>query len=154
VVGIAGNHDWFAVDHPGLVRALPWTYLQDSGVELEGLRIWGSPWTLPFRDWAFMMGEEGLAGMCALVPNDTEILLTHGPPFGLADKTRDGVHAGSKSLAIRVGELPDLQLHVFGHVHEGGGMWGTYDERGMWANVAILTENYQRRGRACTVIDL
>src|SRR5471030_2684531 len=67
-VGIAGNHDFLGLRDPGVLRGLPWRYLCDETVEIEGLTIHGSPWTPPFFDWAFMLPEHELAVKWALVP--------------------------------------------------------------------------------------
>jgi Icc-related predicted phosphoesterase len=55
------------------------------------------------------------------IPQDTEILLTHTPPYRTLDKTRKGKHAGCKTLAARLRNLSNLELHVFGHIHEAHG---------------------------------
>jgi len=121
VVGIAGNHDWTALHEPDLVRSLPWRYLQDETVRVGEHVIHGSPWTLPFMSWAFMLPEERLAEKWALIPDDTTILMTHGPARGTLDLADRGARVGSTSLRDRVRSLDFLALHVFGHVHEGRG---------------------------------
>jgi Icc-related predicted phosphoesterase len=55
------------------------------------------------------------------IPEDTEILITHTPPYGILDKTRRGSHAGCDRLLARLTKLRDCRLHVFGHIHEGHG---------------------------------
>lgn len=55
------------------------------------------------------------------IPKDTEILLTHTPPFGNLDLTRRGKNAGCKQLASRLEVLDQCRLHIFGHIHEGYG---------------------------------
>jgi hypothetical protein len=57
----------------------------------------------------------------ARIPSDTEILLTHTPPYGVLDKTRRGKHAGCDVLAARLEQLHACRLHVFGHIHEAHG---------------------------------
>src|SRR5262245_5605331 len=62
VIGVAGNHDFLFEKAPQLVpRGLPWTYLQDSGTEWEGLAIYGTPWQPWFFDWAFNLHEAELS---------------------------------------------------------------------------------------------
>jgi hypothetical protein len=70
VIGVAGNHDWPFYKRAEDVRKLnlPWTYLQDSGTEFEGLKIWGTPWQLEFFDWAFNLKEHELAEKYAMIP--------------------------------------------------------------------------------------
>src|SRR5262245_10841711 len=83
IIGIAGNHDFVFEQMPQLVpRNLPWTYLQDSGTHWEGWKIWGTPWQPWFFDWAFNGDEYLLERKWSLVPDDTDILVVHGPPYG------------------------------------------------------------------------
>lgn len=123
---IAGNHDWCFQDDPQQARALVRHahYLQDSSLELAGLKFWGSPWTPVFFDWAFNL-ERGteLAERWAQIPSDTDILITHGPPAGILDEVpsgTDSVHVGCDDLASVVETLTP-RLHIFGHIHEGYG---------------------------------
>ena len=102
-------------------------YLCDSGTEFEGLKIWGSPWTPTFCNWHFMKDRGSpIKAHWDLIPDDTDILITHGPPLGILDKVqysskafREG-HAGCADLRDAV-ERIQPRLHVFGHVHEGYG---------------------------------
>lgn len=124
---VAGNHDRALQDHPAEARALllrdGLSYLEDNGVELEGVRFWGSPWTPAFHDWAFMR-ERGapLRERWALIPEGLHVLVTHGPPRGYGDATTDGRGQGCEDLLRRVHEARPL-LHVYGHIHEGRGAW-------------------------------
>jgi predicted phosphodiesterase len=126
-VVIAGNHD-FAFERKPVeaVAMVPpgVTYLQDGGTEIEGLKIWGSPWQPWFMDWAFNL-ERGsrLAEKWALIPDDVDVLITHGPPQGILDRTADNPPeaAGCEALADRLGALQRLRLHLFGHIHEAYG---------------------------------
>lgn len=102
-------------------------YLCDSGTEFEGLKIWGSPWTPTFCNWHFMKerGEE-LRTQWDLIPEGTDILITHGPPLGILDKVQYSSralresHAGCADLRDAV-ERIQPRLHVFGHIHEAYG---------------------------------
>lgn len=129
---IAGNHDNKILD--GLDFSFNDErihYLQDSGVEIDGLKIWGSPWTAAFEGMnphcmAFTESfgvdtEEWLAEHWALIPDDTDILITHSPPILMLDRTVDGKFVGSVSLSAQIGFLTNLKLHVFGHIHESYG---------------------------------
>lgn len=125
-VGIAGNHDFLAQFEPDFMRSLPWVYLQDEATEIAGLKIFGSPWTPTFFNWAFMKDDPELEDIWAAIPSDTQLLITHGPPRGFGDRTRRGVTAGSWTLLKRIQQLKELKLHVFGHIHEDPGAW-TYN---------------------------
>lgn len=122
-VVIAGNHD-FALEHPSprIRRALEGlNYLRDEAVTLEGLTIYGSPWQPWFYDWAFNLrrGPE-LQGVWARIPEHTDILITHGPPLGICDRTERGEAVGCADLLERVRQVRP-KLHLFGHIHEAYG---------------------------------
>jgi Icc-related predicted phosphoesterase len=130
---IAGNHDNLIQKHEVLTTELAeTTYLCDSGVKMGGFHFWGSPWTSTFDGMnpkckAFTMDtEEELAEKWALIPEDTEILVTHSPPKGIFDTVErdDGSseNTGSLSLLRRARQLPNLKLFVFGHIHQGYGV--------------------------------
>jgi hypothetical protein len=141
IIGIAGNHDFVFEQMPFLVpRDLPWTYLEDSGVVWEGLKIYGSPWQPWFLDWAFNAGPDELEAKWRLIPDDTDILLVHGPPRGYGDVTRQGNAAGCPHLLHRILEVQP-RLAVFGHIHEGRGQWQLGPTK--LANVTILDEDYR-----------
>ena len=148
---IAGNHDGAMEDGPDFMgKIAEFHYLQDDGVEIDGIKFWGSPWTKSFegmnpRCRAFTLehdeaGEEledtkwgprllprqSLAEKWALIPDDTDVLITHSPPFGVLDMVDDqehcgNFHAGSKSLMGAIYEKKP-KLHIFGHIHEGYGI--------------------------------
>jgi Icc-related predicted phosphoesterase len=140
VVACAGNHDFIFQEHPDLVPKMPWTYLQDEMVEIDGFKIWGSPWQLPYYDWAFNLPEEELEKKWELIPDDIDILLTHAPPYGIQDEGKGMDHAGSKSLLKRVEEIKP-KLHVFGHIHVGRGITETEDT--IFANAALVDMTYR-----------
>lgn len=125
---IAGNHDWLFEREPdraaGLLARHPaLVYLQDSGVVIEGLRFWGSPWQPAFCDWAFNLPRQGpgLREAWNRIPGATDVLITHGPPHGVLDQVRGGAHLGCEELESRVGAVRP-RVHVFGHIHDGYGM--------------------------------
>ncbi|HMC64192.1 MAG TPA: metallophosphoesterase [Gemmataceae bacterium] len=140
VVAIWGNHDLIGEHAPELVPRLPWTLLQDSATEFGGLKIYGSPWQLRFFDWAFNLDEPELAQKWALIPEDTDILLLHGPPYGFGDWVGRGKHEGSPSLRERIFQVRP-KLAVFGHIHEGRGRW--FEDGVMLANVTLMDEAYR-----------
>ena len=104
-VFVAGNHDFLFETDPPLARSLldpDIHYLEDTGVELEELKIWGSPWQPVFFNWAFNLPRGApLREKWALIPDDTDVLITHGPPHLIGDRTARGVHAGWRRPAGR-----------------------------------------------------
>jgi predicted phosphohydrolase len=122
---VAGNHDWCFQRTPELARATlsQATLLCDEAAIVEGIRFYGSPWQPEFMDWAFNLPRGAqLAEKWALIPDDTDVLVTHGPPFGIGDRTWSGSHVGCEDLLRRVRQVRP-RLHVFGHIHEGGGVY-------------------------------
>lgn len=124
-------------------------YLRDSGFEFEGIKIWGSPWSLSFPGIhpgcrAFTEPEDELLKQYwDMIPADTDILITHTPPYGILDKTKSGVLAGSKTLYNRILQVKP-RLHIFGHIHE---QWGRRCENddSFFFNLSFVNERYQRR---------
>lgn len=121
---IAGNHDFFPYNHncEFLQKCilLGITYLQDDAVTIEGIKFYGTPWVPRFYDWAFMRDERTLRQIYAQIPEDTQVLLTHGPALYTLDEVPRG-HVGSEALKDRIEQLPNLTHHIFGHIHESGG---------------------------------
>lgn len=124
---IAGNHDFIFEEQRPLIREIlekdfpSVTYLEDSGVEVMGLKFWGSPVTPRFFDWAFNRDED-IQNHWDLIPLDTDVLITHGPPYKILDKTYRGLQVGCPRLAKKIQELTNLKIHVFGHIHESNGI--------------------------------
>lgn len=147
IVMIAGNHDGLMKNwEPQLTDNL--SYLVDSGCVYQGFKIWGSPWTPTFYNWHFMKDRgEDIKKKWDLIPDDTEILITHGPPFGILDNVRsplrsykDG-HAGCEDLLQTLDRLKHLKLHVFGHIHEG---YGQIIRNGvLHVNASIMNRDYR-----------
>lgn len=126
IVAVAGNHDHIATTDEGRKAAvgMPWIYLENEWVEAEGLRIFGSPLSTPFNNWDFMADESKLEQVWATIPDDIDVLVTHGPARGLGDKTTGGVSTGSITLRERLRELRQLRLYAWGHIHEAHGLYG------------------------------
>jgi len=138
---ISGNHDLFpyykSLEFSRALEQYPSiTYLQDSSVTIDTIKFYGSPWTPPFYDWAFMRHEPELRTTYKLIPADTDVLITHGPARGTLDLTASGHLAGSKALAEVITTL-SIKAHIFGHIHETSGIQNTS------INASCLTEHYK-----------
>jgi predicted phosphohydrolase len=157
-VVIAGNHDFLfqnsqemgktaVLQAKGHVKTGQLHYLQDSGIEIEGLRFWGSPWTPRFYDWAFQLGHEHPADKhWDRVPERVDVLITHGPPRGILDMTPRGEAVGDEALfwALRNGDIKP-KIHAFGHIHHCGGQvairsWPASNP--LFVNAAVCDEFY------------
>jgi Icc-related predicted phosphoesterase len=146
---ISGNHDNAMVNTPpkkienGIYHYLECCeYLCDSGTEFEGLKIWGSPWTKTFPGMnphcmAFTCDtEKELAKKWKLIPDDADILITHGPAYGFGDEVEefDFTEIGLERLTIKnvgstslgkwiANHAQTLKMHVHGHIHGGYRVW-------------------------------
>lgn len=145
---VAGNHDSYACSDtfqylldtiaPSVI------YLNNSSTTINGFNIFGSPYSNTFGHWAFMKDDEDLAVIWDKIPDDTHIVVTHGPAHKIADKvlnpSYDGnYNVGSISLANKLSSLPNLKLHVTGHIHESAGIYlGSYTT----VNASICDFNY------------
>lgn len=125
IVGIAGNHDFILEADPEFANTLPWCYLQDDAVDLEGVKIYGTPRTCSFNGkWAFQSSERDLDKHFESIPEGLDILLSHGPAYRQLDEVRDGtylIHAGSVALYDRVVKAKPNAV-VFGHIHGARGI--------------------------------
>jgi Icc-related predicted phosphoesterase len=127
-VWIAGNHELGIESEPEraleIARKTGTIYLDDSAVEIEGVRIWGSPITPWFMDWAYnrRRGAE-IRKHWLGIPEGLDILITHGPPMGYVDVLLSGEHVGCEELL----EILEHKLnappryHICGHLHHGYG---------------------------------
>lgn len=167
-VYVPGNHDFGTQEKRSDFREiLPSNikYLVDESVELEGIKIHGTPWTPFFYDWAWNgieerggegLGYEGGPGWGATpdkdhpllrdaygkIPKDTEILVCHGPPrLDNLDITLEYKKVGSYELLERCRKLNNLIAGICGHIHEGRGSSGF--NGAVWYNVASCNRAYQ-----------
>jgi predicted phosphohydrolase len=173
IVGVAGNHDFWAQGRVGNeaiscpdspAHDLPWTYLYNEAVVVGGLKVWGSPFCNRFHDWAFMGDENLLAQVWATMPDDTDLVVTHGPPYGACDLVvRRGAfdpHVGSTSLRERL-VASRVRHAVCGHIHEGYGHTTIVRDEGSppWSeihvwNVSAVDEAYRPRKNPVVLFDV
>jgi 3',5'-cyclic AMP phosphodiesterase CpdA len=176
---IAGNHDWAFENHryPHHRGDFEWyyhlmneenlsqsdvTYLEDSGFTIDSsefskpIKFWGSPWQPEFYNWAFNLPRSGdeLKKYWDMIPEDTDVLITHGPPSEIKDfvnNWRQPVrNVGCELLRFRVEQIKPL-VHVFGHIHEAYGV--ERNEETLYVNASTCTERYSPSNKPI-VIDL
>ncbi|TNE47114.1 MAG: metallophosphoesterase [Bacteroidetes bacterium] len=141
---VAGNHDFIAEQNPDAFRAmLPdnVSYLENDSMEIGGLKIWGSPITPWFFDWAFNRHRgAAIRTYWDKIPHDTDIVITHGPPYGILDEVvRNPRPVGCRDLLHRMEQVRP-RVHIFGHIHEG---YGQVEQNGtLFINAAVLDVKY------------
>lgn len=151
---VAGNHDWPFARLPAekavslLKNAV---YLQDSSIVINGVKFWGAPWQRRYFDGAFDLAQrQELAEKWGRIPGDTDVLITHTPPYGILDKTRHGKNAGCRDLKIALQHIRP-KIHIFGHIHESAGQ---HQESGCVFVNASITRSYSGEVYAPTVINV
>jgi Icc-related predicted phosphoesterase len=130
-VFICGNHDWLGERNPELMRQMAidngLTWLNHESIKIGGLNIFGSAFTPEFCNWAFNVDRAALKPYWDAIPDDTNILITHGPPMGILDEVEryngakcefESERVGCYDLMQRCLELKQLKHHVFGHIHK------------------------------------
>lgn len=164
---IAGNHDFAFEEKPAWIyhyinsenlSQSNCVYLEDEEFLFQDpefsrpLKFYGSPWQPFFYDWAFNLPRGGnmLLKTWNDIPDDTDILITHGPPFGYLDITPQNSRVGCELLDYRVKEFKPL-IHVFGHIHHSYGI--IERENIFYINASICDERYRPINKPI-VIDL
>lgn len=143
---VAGNHDFACYrlqKHlvKGYLKDI--IYLQDDLIEIEGLRIYGSPWTPKFNDWAFMLNRNSfeLKRIWQKIPENLDFLITHCPPVSILDRNTYNNPCGCELLYQEVlYKMP--KYHVFGHIHESYGKWQDYRGGTKFVNCSLLNKFY------------
>jgi len=159
-VFIAGNHDRLFENNFDKVKNIlieyPYiSYLWDNALTYvneeanESCKLYGSPWQPEFYQWAFNLPRNGedLKEKWFWIPKDTDILVTHGPPFGHCDEAPFGGHVGCELLRERVDEFPP-KIHVFGHIHAGYGY--KFHNGTHFFNASVLNERYNYENKPFT----
>ncbi|KAI4469219.1 metallophosphoesterase [Holotrichia oblita] len=116
-------------------------YLEDSSIELYGIKIYGSPWQPEFGNWGFNLKRgQQLLEKWDLIPDDTDILVTNTPPLGHGDLACTNVRTGCVELLTTVQKRVRPKYHVFGHIHEGYGV--STDGKIIYVNASTCDINY------------
>lgn len=149
---IAGNHDFFFQDYPSRAKDIlaefpNIIYLENSGITIDGIKIWGSPQQPRFFNWAFNENRgEAIRYYWKLIPKDTDILITHGPAYGYGDWVANRTHHNNYENNVGCKDLlefiMDIQptYHIFGHIHSGNGIYKT--DGTTFVNASVLGESY------------
>jgi Icc-related predicted phosphoesterase len=151
---VSGNHDQYAstvgpsVTQEFLSNAI---YLENSGVYIEGKTFWGSPYTPLFGHWAFMKKRgNDIAKLWQMIPQEADMLITHGAPQGILDINEHHESCGCYDLRQAI-QKRRIHHAVFGHIHEGYGSI-TLDNT-IYSNCSVLNAHYELVNKP-VVIDL
>jgi Icc-related predicted phosphoesterase len=157
---IAGNHELTFENKPiwltNTLLDLPKNihYLEDKLFELEInneiLNIYGSPWQPRFYDWAFNVDRDKIYQKWNNIPNQTDILITHGPPSNILDFNNFNQSCGCNSLREKINEIKPI-LNCFGHIHDSYGK--SFVNETVFTNSSMVN-NYEKIDRKPHIIDI
>jgi Icc-related predicted phosphoesterase len=157
---VAGNHDRVCEVNYNLIKSTledkNIIYLQNSEVIIEGIKIYGTPVQPPFNFWAFNYNEIDRAYYYSKIPKDTDILITHCPPYGILDRCPDG-SVGCRALRNEVLNRIQPRYHIFGHIHESYGKEkvpcgnNNYQSEITFVNCSVLDGNYNLVNKPITI---
>lgn len=158
VVFIAGNHDLSIEREPSFKNSVleeycdeNIIYLENESIDICGIKIYGTPWTPEFNNWAFGYERNSVRADAIIsnIPRDTDILVTHGPPKDILDQCAYKMNsypdkAGCELLRHHIEEnLTGLKYHIFGHIHEARNIDITTLPPTVFINASICNLQYQ-----------
>lgn len=157
-VFIAGNHDWGFQNNVERIQEIVNSYktidyIQDDSFSLyfnspndefpeDNIHFYGSPWQPEFYNWAFNLPRNGseLMEKWNNIPDNTDILITHGPAWGYVDQVIGKTeHLGCELLTQRIKTIKP-KIHICGHIHSGHGY--KFDGDTHFINASVLDEDY------------
>lgn len=159
---IAGNHDRFLYNYSTLANDIisqykkdGVIYLNNSSVEVEGIKFYGTPYQPYFCGWAFNVSDSSkLVNIYRMIPDDTDVLLTHCPPYGILDKSHCSNYSnptGENNLgSMELKEVLEEKYHrdsmprvvAFGHIHGDGGNKKQIGDT-LYINASLCDEKYE-----------
>jgi Icc-related predicted phosphoesterase len=148
---IAGNHDTsiesrFFTKKDFKDRGI--IYLEHESIEIEGIKIFGSPYTPEYNNWAFNRSRNKLGRIWDSIPDDIDVLITHGPPKGILDSaSRDknlNENVGCSALLKKVLKV-EPKIHITGHIHHNqdnlnNGLFKLLNYKIFFANVSCVKD--------------
>lgn len=155
---IAGNHDHLLEQKPELIEKIlklfpNIIYLQDSEVTIDGIKFYGAPWIPTNREgkaFSYLRTDHTSADShWAKIPDDTDVLITHGPAYNKLDKIMRPIRKDQTKLNLGCPELGERikdvnpQLHICGHIHSSQGILDVSEPTTTYINAASLGEDYQ-----------
>lgn len=156
VIYVPGNHDkcLALIEHSCRSQFPSGHILINQELVIDGIKFFGCPYSPRFGNWSFMTGESELDHMLKHVPTDVDVLITHGPPYGILDKTLfSGEHAGSKAFlehSLRI----KPKIHAFGHIHECYGTEQVDDILYVNASMSTLRQHPRDKMNTPIIVEL
>jgi len=122
IIVVAGNHD-VCFQELAITKMIlledDIVYLEDMEVVIDGVKFYGTPWSKPFNNWAFMADEKRREKKFNNIPKDVDVLITHAPPYQILDKTSKGEEVGCEILKKMLDEDEIAPKYIIcGHIHQ------------------------------------
>ncbi len=147
IVVVPGNHEKWIEGNISLAKDefknKNISLLIDKSEVINGLIFYGTPWVPVYKNWSFMKEDADRKLYMDAIPEDTEVLITHAPPYGyldVVDTGKEKINVGCKHLLEALNRC-DVKLHVFGHVHESAGV--KIKKRSLMVNASCLDKDYK-----------
>lgn len=123
ILCVGGNHDFLAetIYKSGKPVFKNAVYLVDETYHFNGINFYGSPWLPDLEGWANYLPDNKRKEKWELIPDSTDVLITHTPPFGILDKPRSERSIGCNFLSEAIQRVKP-KIHCFGHVHASPGV--------------------------------
>jgi Icc-related predicted phosphoesterase len=147
IISVQGNHEVWVEKNFELAKEIAKSqcnklhFIEQDLLEIEGIKIYCSSFQPKFGNWAYGLPREELRNIWNKIPDDTDILVTHGPPYQILDYAPKCGHVGDRELYRRILQLKQLKLHIFGHIHFSYGHRNFHNIR--FYNVANCSESYE-----------
>lgn len=151
---IAGNHSSYIFHNNKQVikicKEKNIIYLENELIEIEGIKIWGSPITPNFGSWFFMKDRSKMHDLWSQIPENIDILITHGPPYGILDLSYNRESklefCGCRSLKRHVLNRIKPKYMLFGHIHSNedilnAGHMTLSGYNTIFSNGSVVTDN-------------
>lgn len=158
IVICAGNHDWLAESDPLLAKNIiegsreNVHFLLHEAKNIQNIKFFASPFTPTFFNWAFNLDRgEPIKQKWDLIPNDVDVLITHGPPFGILDvvgpdfRNKVAKHVGCEELRKKIDTMDNLKVHISGHLHNSYGY--IKEKNKTFISAASLNDRYNVANR-------
>lgn len=148
ILFVPGNHDSLFEISPSLAQVMMpqgVTVLHERQIVIKGIKFYGSALQPAFCDWSFNRprNRTELFECWERIPDDTDILITHTPPYGILDKDPNNAPVGCELLRKRTDNLTMLKVHCFGHLHESYGVEYNKELDRYYINASICNDNYK-----------
>jgi Icc-related predicted phosphoesterase len=118
---VPGNHETAMYNKLIAEQTANYHILTHESIVIEDIKFFGSPYTMSYGNWAYMVPVERIEMVWSDIPEDCDVLITHGAPVRTLSANNKGIECGDHYLSEKVNSIKP-KYHIFGHIHESSGM--------------------------------